>query len=713
MMSFRSAAALSFAGVLSVLQLCAVGVAVARAQSNEQERARAHAAQQQAAAARAAQQRAAQQQAAARAAQQRAAQEQARAAQQRATQEQARAAQQRAAQEQARAAQQRAAQEQARSAQQRAAQEQARAAQQRATQEQARSAQQRAAQEQARAAQQRAAQEQARAAQQRAAQEQARSAQQRAAQEQARAAQQRAAQDQARAAQQRAAQEQARSAQQRAAQDQARAAQQRAAQDQARERAAQEQARGARERAEQEQARGAQERAAREQARAVQQRRREGGPPPQGAPGQERTEVGQDRHQQRDARRAGQHQGDKRRAEAPSARLREVQRQRQERRQADRIVIREPGRRSIVRDNHRAFIRHDDNQRLAGLRREVRSERRGDATALSFSSRDGSRVFSEVNEEGRALRRYRRMRDGREIILFDDRRFYRPGLLGLRAPFVDLEPPTIEIPQDQYIVDYGVASEDDIYQALLAPPLEPLKRSYALEEIRQGYQLRERMRRVELLDINFEAGSWEISPDQYPKLERLAHVINRIVEGRPDEVFFIEGHTDVLDSDIDNLTLSDRRAEGVAFILSQMFAVPAENLVTQGYGDQFLKVKEGEINRRVSVRRITPLLRHEDAAVVLDQRPHPAQRIEPLALSDDDRALIVENVDFASEPRLAIGGISEGMRVPGGARLRSFPSAIRERIPVLEAYRFFVAENQVVIVDPSSAQIIAVLEGNR
>ena len=305
------------------------------------------------------------------------------------------------------------------------------------------------------------------------------------------------------------------------------------------------------------------------------------------------------------------------------------------------------------------------------------------------------------------------MRDGREIILFDDRRFYRPGFVGLRAPFVDLEPPTIDIPQDQYIVDYGVASEDDIYQALLAPPLEPLTRSYALEEIRQGYQLRERMRRVELLDINFEAGSWEISPDQYPKLERLAHVINRIVEGRPDEVFFIEGHTDVLDSDIDNLTLSDRRAEGVAFILSQMFAVPAENLVTQGYGDQFLKVKEGEINRRVSVRRITPLLRHEDAAVVLDQRPPPAQRIEPLALSDDDRAFIVENVDFASEPRLAIGGISEGMRVPGGARLRSFPSAIRERIPVLEAYRFFVAENQVVIVDPSSAQIIAVLEGNR
>jgi OOP family OmpA-OmpF porin len=39
--------------------------------------------------------------------------------------------------------------------------------------------------------------------------------------------------------------------------------------------------------------------------------------------------------------------------------------------------------------------------------------------------------------------------------------------------------------------------------------------------------------------------------------------------------------------------------------------VPPENLVTQGYGAQFLKVDtEGpeEANRRVAVRRITPLI---------------------------------------------------------------------------------------------------------
>jgi outer membrane protein OmpA-like peptidoglycan-associated protein len=73
----------------------------------------------------------------------------------------------------------------------------------------------------------------------------------------------------------------------------------------------------------------------------------------------------------------------------------------------------------------------------------------------------------------------------------------------------------------------------------------------------------------------------------------------------------IEGHTDAVGSDVDNLSLSDRRAETVALILSQQFNVPPENLVTQGYGEQFLKIPTDgpeRRNRRVTARRITPLL---------------------------------------------------------------------------------------------------------
>jgi OOP family OmpA-OmpF porin len=62
---------------------------------------------------------------------------------------------------------------------------------------------------------------------------------------------------------------------------------------------------------------------------------------------------------------------------------------------------------------------------------------------------------------------------------------------------------------------------------------------------------------------------------------------------------------------VDNLSLSDRRAEAVAIALSNQAGVPAENLTTQGYGEQYLKVPSDgpeRQNRRVTVRRITPLL---------------------------------------------------------------------------------------------------------
>ncbi|MBN9447696.1 MAG: OmpA family protein, partial [Bosea sp.] len=52
------------------------------------------------------------------------------------------------------------------------------------------------------------------------------------------------------------------------------------------------------------------------------------------------------------------------------------------------------------------------------------------------------------------------------------------------------------------------------------------------------------------------------------------------------------------------------RAQSVAEILTRDFGVPAENLTTQGYGEQYLKVQtqgDSRVNRRVTLRRITPL----------------------------------------------------------------------------------------------------------
>jgi outer membrane protein OmpA-like peptidoglycan-associated protein len=119
------------------------------------------------------------------------------------------------------------------------------------------------------------------------------------------------------------------------------------------------------------------------------------------------------------------------------------------------------------------------------------------------------------------------------------------------------------------------------------------------------------MRRIDLDVINFGFGAWDVAPGQYPALARIAKAMNRVIERNPNEMFLIEGHTDAVGSDDDNLSLSDRRAETVAIILTEEFGVPPENITTQGYGEQYLKINTQQAeqqNRRVAVRRITPLI---------------------------------------------------------------------------------------------------------
>ncbi len=60
----------------------------------------------------------------------------------------------------------------------------------------------------------------------------------------------------------------------------------------------------------------------------------------------------------------------------------------------------------------------------------------------------------------------------------------------------------------------------------------------------------------------------------------MAQAINRTLTQNPQEVFLIEGHTDAVGSDIDNLSLSDRRAQSVANLLTRVYRVAPENLTT-------------------------------------------------------------------------------------------------------------------------------------
>ena len=316
-------------------------------------------------------------------------------------------------------------------------------------------------------------------------------------------------------------------------------------------------------------------------------------------------------------------------------RLDAVRAERQEVQEGNRTVIREHDR-VIIREGGRDIIRHDEAARFAFNAREVNVERRGDIVATIAVRPDGSRVVTEVDGNGRLMRRIRRDAFGREIIIIDNTvvapvaviggpalvvggpavAIATPGLavgiggLGIGVA-LNLGPPVVRVAPELYVRETAVATPAQIYMTLAAPPVEVIDRRYSLDEIRYNEPLRARMPRVDIDTVNFDTASWEIAPDQAQRLAGVAQGMLQAVQANPAEVFLIEGHTDAVGADVDNLSLSDHRAELVAVLLTNQFGVPAENLTSQGYGKQFLKVQTPapeRANRRVAVRRITPLL---------------------------------------------------------------------------------------------------------
>ena len=275
--------------------------------------------------------------------------------------------------------------------------------------------------------------------------------------------------------------------------------------------------------------------------------------------------------------------------------------------------MRELGDRLILRFNDQVTVESNDRPRLTRGARDVYTEDLPrERTRETVVRPDGTRVVTVRNRYGDVIRRSRITEDGREYILSYVDEEDTDRVRDRRDPGLDLPPFRLDVPEEEYILDSEQAPDpDDYYEFLEKPPVERVERLYSVDEVKRSVRVRQKTRRVDLDTVTFDFGSASIPESEVNKLEGVATAMERLLKENPAETFLIEGHTDAVGSDVANLALSDRRAEAVAQALTNVFGIAPENLATQGYGEQYLKVRTQaaeRANRRVAIRRITPLV---------------------------------------------------------------------------------------------------------
>jgi outer membrane protein OmpA-like peptidoglycan-associated protein len=257
-------------------------------------------------------------------------------------------------------------------------------------------------------------------------------------------------------------------------------------------------------------------------------------------------------------------------------------------------------------------IGQDTNRFYDPLQDEIYYENLSNGrTRETITRPDGTQIVTVRNRNGDVLRRSRITPDGREYVLayFDDR--YYDDLIEWRDPGQDLPPLRLNIPVRDYVLDAAFADDVEVEVFFRQPPVEQVARLYSIDEVKRSARIRDSVRKLEIGGLTFDTGAASISRDQVGELSNVANAMLRLLERNPSETFLIEGHTDAVGSEISNLRLSDLRAATVARILTDFYGVPPENLATQGYGERYLKIRTEQAereNRRVTIRRITPLI---------------------------------------------------------------------------------------------------------
>ena len=84
-----------------------------------------------------------------------------------------------------------------------------------------------------------------------------------------------------------------------------------------------------------------------------------------------------------------------------------------------------------------------------------------------------------------------------------------------------------------------------------------------------------------------------------------------------------------------------------------------------------------------------------------------------LVLSEEERTILLREIDMGGGSTMGLGAISEGSDVPRDIQVRAFPDAVVQKVSKVKGYKYFTADNRIAIVDPQGTKVQLVIEQRR
>ena len=101
----------------------------------------------------------------------------------------------------------------------------------------------------------------------------------------------------------------------------------------------------------------------------------------------------------------------------------------------------------------------------------------------------------------------------------------------------------------------------------------------------------------------------------------------------------------------------------------------------------------------------------QPAPMGTERGPMAATRQQPIQLTPAQRTQVYQNVikDRDATPAPAGIPLRIGAKLPATVELNELPDNVAAQVPSVSRYKFVVAQNQVVLVDPSTKEVVEII----